>query len=214
MTGARAPRRALLRAVAWPAVAAVARPAAAGALAALLAGCNRGEPGFKSTDITGADYGKSLALTDHTGQARTLADWRGKVVVLFFGFTQCPDVCPTTLATMAQVMKELGPAADRVQVVFVTVDPERDTPAVLGPYATAFDPSFVGLYGDADATAKAAREFKVFYQKVKGSTAGTYTIDHTAASYVIDAEGRLRLYVRHAQPAADIAADLRRLLGV
>jgi len=181
---------------------------------ALLGGCGRvGAPSFKATDITGADYGRALALTDHRGQPRTLADWKGKVVVLFFGFTQCPDVCPTTLATLADVMKRLGPDADRVQVVFVTLDPERDTPAVLAPYVTAFDPRFVGLYGDRDATARAAREFRVFFQKVQGSTAGTYTIDHTAASYAIDRDGRLRLYIRHAQSAEDVTADLRRLIA-
>ena len=194
---------------------AVLRAAAVGVAGGLLVACDRGggRPAFRSTDVTGADYGKALALTDHTGAARTLADWRGKVVVLFFGFTQCPDVCPTTLATMADVMKRLGPEADRVQVLFVTVDPERDTQAVIGPYVTAFDPRFVGLYGDRDATARAAREFKVFYQKVPGKTEGTYGIDHTAASYVIDAQGRLRLYVRHQQTAEDLAADLERLLA-
>ena len=191
----------------------------AGAAAALLAACDGGGSGggkkanFKATDITGADYGKSLALTDPTGRARSLADWSGKVVVVFFGFTQCPDVCPTTLATMADVMKRLGPDADRVQVLFVTVDPERDTPAVLAPYVTAFDSRFLGLYGDKDATAKATRDFKVFFQKVPGKTEGTYNIDHTAASYVLDGKGRLRLYVRHQQTGEDIAADIRTLLG-
>jgi len=188
---------------------------AAAATPALIAGCDRagGGASFKATDITGADYGKTLALTDHLGQPRTLADWKGRLVVLFFGFTQCPDVCPTTLATMADVMKRLGPDADRVQVLFVTVDPERDSQAVLAPYVTAFDPRFVALHGDKDATAKAAREFRVFYQRVPGSHPGTYTIDHTAASYVLDREGRLRLYVRHTQSADDIAADLRTLLA-
>ena len=183
------------------------------AVAGVATGCDRfGKSTFRSTDLTGADYGRSLTLTDHTGRPRSLADWKGKVVVLFFGFTQCPDVCPTTLATMADVVKRLGPDADGVQVLFVTVDPERDTQAVLAPYVTAFDPRFVGLYGDAEATAKAAREFRVFFQKVPGSAPGTYTIDHTAASYVLDREGRLRLYVRHQAPAEDIASDLRTLL--
>jgi protein SCO1/2 len=186
----------------------------AAAVAVLASGCGRsGAPSFKATDITGADYGRTLALTDHRGEPRTLADWKGKVVVLFFGFTQCPDVCPTTLATMADVMKRLGPDAERVQVLFVTLDPERDTQAVLAPYVTAFDPRFVGLHGDKAATAKAAREFRVFYQRVQGSTAGTYTIDHTAASYAIDRDGRLRLYIRHAQPADEIASDLKRLIA-
>jgi protein SCO1/2 len=191
----------------------------AGAAAALLAACDGGGAGsakkanFKATDITGADYGKSLALTDPTGRARSLADWSGKVVVLFFGFTQCPDVCPSTLATMADVMKRLGPDADRVQVLFVTLDPERDTPAVLAPYVAAFDPRFLGLYGDKDTTAKTTRDFKVFFQRVPGKTEGTYSIDHTAASYVLDGKGRLRLYVRHQQTGEDIAADIRALLG-
>jgi len=191
-------------------------PLAAAGLGTLLAGCDRpggGKPSFKGTDITGADYGRVLALTDHTGAPRTLADFKGKLVVLFFGFTQCPDVCPTTLATMADVVKRLGPDGDRVQVLFVTVDPERDTQAVLAPYVTAFDPRFIGLHGDKDATAKAAREFKVFFQKVPGRTSGTYSIDHTAASYVLDREGRLRLYLRHTQTPEDITADLRTLLA-
>jgi protein SCO1/2 len=195
-----AARRDVARRVRLGTLAALA--ALAGA-ATLVGGCGRGgAPSFKATDITGADYGRTLALTDHRGQPRTLADWKGKVVVLFFGFTQCPDVCPTTLATLADVMKRLGPDADRVQVLFVTLDPERDTPAVIAPYVTAFDPRFVGLYGDRDQT-----------EKVQGSTAGTYTIDHTAASYAIDRDGRLRLYIRHAQSAEDVAADLRRLIS-
>jgi protein SCO1/2 len=191
------------------------RAAAALAAGLLLAGCERGpgKPSFKATDVTGADYGRGFTLVDHTGATRSLADWKGKVVVLFFGFTQCPDVCPTTLATMADAMKRLGADADRVQVLFVTVDPERDTRAVLAPYVTAFDPRFVGLYGDKEATSKAAREFKVFYQKVPGKMPETYGIDHTAASYVIDAQGRLRLYVRHQQTAEDIAADLKVILA-
>lgn len=196
-------RRALLRA-AWAPLAALA-----------LAACDRGagKPSFKATDITGADYGRTLALVDHTGTPRTLADWKGKAVVVFFGFTQCPDVCPTTLATMADVVKRLGPDGDKVQVVFVTVDPERDTREVLAPYVTAFDPRFVALRGDAETTAKAAREFKVFYQKVAGKTPQTYGVDHTAASYVLDAQGRLRLYVRHQQSAEDIASDLRQVIA-
>lgn len=168
---------------------------------------------FKATDITGSNYGKSLELTDHTGAARTLADFKGKVVVLFFGFTQCPDVCPTTLVTMAEVMKQLGAEADQVQVLFVTLDPERDTPKVLSGYVTAFDPRFLGLSGDAAATARAAREFKVFMQRNAGSSPDNYSIDHTAASYVLDREGNLRLYVRHGQNAADLTADLKRLLA-
>ena len=194
----------------------VLQGAAAVGAGALLAACERpgaARPGFKATDVTGADYGKALALTDNTGRALTLADWSGKVVVLFFGFTQCPDVCPTTLATMADVMKRLGPDADRVQVLFVTLDPERDSPAVLAPYVTVFDPRFLALYGDKDAINTATREFKVFFQKVPGKTEGTYSIDHTAASYVLDGQGLLRLYVRHQQTGEEIAADLKVLLA-
>jgi protein SCO1/2 len=193
----------------------VLRLATAVAAGCALAACDRspGKPSFKATDVTGAEYGKAFELTDHTGAARTLADYRGKVVVLFFGYTQCPDVCPTTLATMAEAMKRLGPDADRVRVLFVTVDPDRDTPAVLGPYVTAFDPRFVGLYGDAEATRRVTKEFKVFFVKAPGSAPGVYTIDHTAASYVLDPAGRLRLYVRHSASPDDLLADLRTLLS-
>jgi protein SCO1/2 len=180
------------------------------ALAAVLgAGCDGG-PRFKSTDITGADYGKTLELTDHTGRPRRLEDWRGKVVVVFFGFTHCPDVCPTTLADLAGVMKSLGPDADRVQVLFVTVDPERDTREALGKYVGAFDPRFLGLSGDVAATQRAAREFKVFYEKRK--TADGYSVDHSGQTYVIDPQGRLRLFVRPDRLAADLPADLQTLL--
>jgi protein SCO1 len=177
---------------------------------ALLAGCERGTPQFKSTDITGADYGKALALTDHHGRQRTLEDFRGKAVVVFFGFTQCPDFCPTTLADIASSLKGLGPEAERVQVLFITVDPERDTQDVLHKYVTAFDPRFLGLYGDPEATRKAAKEFKVYFEKRKSGQ--TYTMDHSAQTYVIDPQGRLRLFVRHERIGADLAADLRTLL--
>jgi protein SCO1 len=189
------------------------RAFAALAGAALLAGCPRGDDSFRSTDLTGASYGKALALVDHTGQARTLEDFRGKVVVVFFGFTQCPDICPTTMLTFANVRKRLGAQGRDVQVLFVTLDPERDTPQVLAQYVPAFDPTFLGLSGDAEATARAAREFKVFYERVAGRHGGSYTIDHTAASYVIDRQGQLRLYVRHSQTEDDVEADLRRLLA-
>ncbi len=181
--------------------------------ALLLAACDAGGPKFKSTDITGVDYGKQLSLTDQNGRPRSLQDFRGKVVVLFFGYTHCPDVCPTTLAEMAQVMKKLGPEADRVQVLFVTVDPERDTPAVLSRYVPAFDPRFLGLYGDAEATRRAAKEFKVFYEVKKGEAHGEYTVDHSAGTYVLDTKGRLRLFVGYGRVGADdLAADIRILL--
>lgn len=182
-------------------------------LAALaLAACDAQAPKFRSTDITGADYGKSLALTDHHGKPRRLEDFRGKAVVLFFGFAQCPDVCPTTLADMAQVMRELGPLAERVQVLFVTVDPERDTEEALAKYVPAFDPRFLGLRGELEATRAAAREFKVYFEKRPGATPGAYTVDHSAQTYVLDPQGRLRLFVRHSRIAQDLAPDLRTLL--
>jgi len=179
---------------------------------ALLAACDGG-PKFRSTDISGADYGRSLALTDHHGKPRTLADFRGKAVVLFFGYTHCPDVCPTTLADTAAALKQLGPQAARVQVLFVTLDPERDTREVLAQYVPAFDAGFLGLYGDAAATQAAAKEFKVYYEKRPGKTPQTYTLDHSAQSYVLDPQGRLRLFVRQERIATDLAADLRVLLA-
>ncbi|MEJ7808269.1 MAG: SCO family protein [Telluria sp.] len=170
-------------------------------------------PAFNSVDITGAEYARDFALTDHTGKPRTLADFKGKVVFLFFGFTQCPDVCPTTMAEMASVLKELGPQADKVQVLFVTVDPERDTQELLAQYVPAFHPSFIGLYGDAAATAKVAKEFKVFYAKSAGTTPDAYSMDHTAGSYVFDPKGKIRLFVRHGKGAAPIAQDIKLLLN-
>jgi protein SCO1/2 len=175
----------------------------------LLAGCDGG-PKFKSTDITGVDYGRTLALTDHNGQLRTLQDFRGKAVVLFFGFTHCPDVCPTTLADLSQALKQLGPDAQRVQVLFVTVDPERDTPQALAKYVTAFDPRFLGLFGDAEATRRTAQEFKIYYEKRK--TGDSYSVDHSGQSYVIDPQGRLRLLVRPDRIRQDLAEDLKALL--
>jgi protein SCO1/2 len=190
-------------------------PAALLALGVLtLAGCQQSAAEkFVNTDVTGLEYAKDFALTDHNGKPRTLADFKGKAVVMFFGYTQCPDVCPTTMAEMANVMKELGPQADKVQVLFVTVDPARDTPQILAQYVPAFDKRFLGLYGDEAATAKVAKEFKVFYQKVPGKTAGSYTMDHTAGSYVFDPQGRIRLFVRHGQGAEPIVHDLKLLLS-
>jgi protein SCO1/2 len=176
---------------------------------ALLAACDGG-PKFKSTDITGADYGKALELPDTRGRVRRLADFRGKAVVVFFGFTHCPDVCPTTLADMAGVMKQLGPQADRVQMVFITVDPERDTAQALDQYVHAFDPRFIALRGDPAATQRVAKDFKIFYEKRKEGD--SYTVDHSAQSYVFDPQGRLRLLVRPQGIAADLPDDLRTLL--
>jgi protein SCO1/2 len=184
-------------------------------LAALaVAGCDGGGPAFRATDISGTtEWGRDFALADAQGQLRRLADFRGKAVVLFFGYTQCPDVCPTTLSAMAEVAKLLGGDAARLQVVFVTLDPERDTPALIAEYMAQFNPDFLGLRGDRAATEAAAKEFKVFYTKQAAGPSGGYTLDHTAGSYVFDPQGRLRLYVRHGAPAADIAADLRLLLA-
>ncbi|MCL4769983.1 MAG: SCO family protein [Burkholderiaceae bacterium] len=177
-----------------------------------LAACES-EPAFRNTDVTGADFAGDFALTGHDGKPRTLADFRGKVVVVFFGYTQCPDVCPSTMTELAEVMQRLGPDADRVQVLFVTVDPERDTQELLSHYVPAFDKRFLGLYGDAAATERTAKTFKVFYQKVPGQTPGSYTVDHSAGSYVYDAEGKLRLFIKHGTGPDPIAHDLRRLLN-
>lgn len=185
---------------------------AALAVALILAGCEGGGPKFRNTDITGADYAKDFALTDHNGKLRTLADFRGKAVVVFFGFTRCPDVCPTTLVELKQVMTKLGADGDKVQVLFVTVDPERDTQAVLSQYVPAFDPRFLGMSADAATTLKTAKDFKVYFEKRKGSSPQDYTIDHTAASFVYDPAGRLRLYVKHDQ-LATLAEDLKVLLA-
>jgi len=177
-----------------------------------LAACDGASPKFRSTDITGVDYGRSLELTDHTGKARRLEDFRGKAVVVFFGFTRCPDVCPTTLADAAQAMRQLGPDADRVQVLFVSVDPERDTQEALAMYVPAFDARFLGLRGDLEATRRATKEFKVYFEKRPGKTPDDYSVDHSAQSYVLDPQGRLRLFVRHDRLAEDLAPDLRVLL--
>jgi protein SCO1/2 len=188
----------------------------AAALAFSVTACDKlpgKQASFQNTDVTGLDYAKGFSLTDHTGKPRTLADYKGKVVVVFFGYTQCPDVCPTTMAEMASVMQKLGPQADQVQVLFITLDPERDTRELLASYVPAFDKRFVGLYGTPEQTAKTAKEFKVFYSKVPGKEPGSYTIDHTAGSYVFDKEGRLRLFIRHGGGADAIVHDVRQLLS-
>lgn len=181
---------------------------------ALLAGCGPAaqESKFQLTDVTGAGFGKELNLTDHNGNARTLADFRGKVVTVFFGFTHCPDVCPTTLAEMVQVVKALGPDASRVQVLFVTVDPERDTGPVLKQYVPSFDPAFLGLRGDLDATARAAKQFKVYYQKQPVKDGG-YSVDHGAGTFILDPDGRLRLFAQYGAGATAILHDIRLLLA-
>ena len=176
-----------------------------------LSGCEQ-KPSFRNTDITGADFAKEFSLTDHKGKARTLADFKGQAVIVFFGFTRCPDVCPTTLAEMNEVMKLLGDDAKKVQVLFITVDPERDTPEVLSQYVPAFNPSFLGLYGSLEQTAKVAKEFKVFYQKVAGKTPESYTMDHFAGSYVFDRYGKPRLVSKNGAGPEPLAADLKQLL--
>ena len=185
---------------------------AAIASCAALAACTPDGPKFQASDVTGATFGRNFSLTDAAGKLRTLADYRGKAVVIFFGYTQCPDVCPTTLAELAEVMKRLGPDADRVQVLFVTVDPERDTADLLSKYVPAFDPRFMGLRGDAAATEAVAKEFKIIYQKQPGATPGSYTMDHSAGTYIFDPQGRLRLYVSYGQGPEVFAHDLRELL--
>ena len=172
------------------------------------------KPEFKNIDITGSTaFGKDFSLVDPDGKLRTLADFKGKVVVMFFGYTQCPDVCPTTLTEMQQVMALMGPQSDKVQVLFVTVDPERDTAAILKQYVPAFDPRFLGLRPVDDAALeKVAKDFKIYYKKVPGTSPGSYTMDHTAGSYAFDPEGRLRLYIKHAQGPETLAHDLKELL--
>jgi len=172
------------------------------------------KPEFKNIDITGASgFGSDFSLLDVDGKTRTLADFKGKVVVMFFGYTQCPDVCPTTLTEMQQTMVLLGPQADKVQVLFVTVDPARDTAAILKQYVPSFDPRFIGLRpADEAALEKVTKDFKIYYKKVPGLSQGSYTIDHTAGSYVFDPEGHLRLYIKHAQGPETLAHDLKELL--
>jgi protein SCO1 len=177
----------------------------------VLACCTK--PEFNNIDISGASYARDFALSDVGGVRRTLADYHGKVVVLFFGYTHCPDVCPTTLAQLAQARRLLGTDAERVQVLFVTLDPERDTPQLLQRYVPAFDPSFVGLTGSRQQIEATAREFKVFFQKVDGPAPDSYTLDHSAGSFVFDPQGHVRLYVSDKARPDQIAPDLKRLLA-
>ena len=204
----------MTRRLAITAAARVLRLSLALTLTLVLAACDSGKPQFKNTDVTGADYAKDFALTDHTGKPRNLADFKGKVVTVFFGFTQCPDVCPTTLTEMKSVLDKLGPEdAKRVQVLFITIDPERDTLALLAQYVPAFHPSFIGLYGDLESTQFVAKNFKVFYQKVPGKKPGSYSMDHSAGSYAFDPQGRLRLFVRHGQQLDWLVSDIKLLLA-
>ena len=178
-----------------------------------LAGCsNTVKPTFISTDITGAEFGRGFKLADHTGEIRSLGDFKGKAVVLFFGYTHCPDICPATMGELAAAMQKLGKDAARVQVLFVTVDPERDTPALLQEYLSAFNPTFFGLSGDAQATKDIASEFKVVYQKQMGASADHHTMDHSAGSYIFDTKGKLRLYVSNGAGGNVFAQDIAELL--
>jgi protein SCO1/2 len=186
---------------------------AAAAMPAALAACGERKPQFSAVDLTGADYAKDFKLPDTEGNLRSLQDFRGKAVVVFFGFTQCPDVCPTTLAEIAQAKQLLGAEGAKVQGVFVTVDPERDTPQVLKAYVANFGPDFVALRGTPEQTAAVAKDFKVYFKKVEGKTPGSYTMDHSAASFVYDPQGRLRLYTRYGSGAQALANDLKQLLA-
>jgi protein SCO1/2 len=190
------------------------RGLAIASLAALLAACQPvpQAPVFQATDITGAAFARDFRLTDHNGQTRTLADFRGKAVAVFFGYIHCPDVCPTTLSDFAAALQQLGPLARQVQVIFVTLDPQRDTPALLKEFVPAFDPGFLGMYTDADSLKQLAREYKVVYQKTSVKGAADYLIDHSAGTYVYDPQGRLRLLMPYGSSADAIAADLKTLL--
>lgn len=191
--------------------------AAATAFLLLASGCDRLSPlpksPFHGVDVTGAQPGVDFRLDDHDGKGRTLADFRGKVVVMFFGYLHCPDVCPTTLSDMAHALQALGPDAQRVQVLFVTVDPKRDTRELMKGYVPAFNPTFLGLSGDEAATAKVAKDFKIYRGERAGSAAGSYLVDHSAQSMVFDREGRLRLMLPYGAPPDKIASDLRVLLN-
>ena len=192
-------------------VAACALLASAGGL---LTACQPDKPQFKAIDITGADYAQGFQLADFNGQQRSLADYKGKVVVVFFGFTQCPDVCPTTMNEMAQVKKLLGTDGDKLQVVFISIDPERDTPEVLKAYMGSFDPGFLGLYAASpEALAALAKDYKIYFKKVDGKTPTSYSMDHSAQSYIYDPQGRLRLYSRYGSDPKLVAEDIKLLLG-
>jgi protein SCO1/2 len=179
----------------------------------LLASCSQNKLSFSAVDVTGADYARDFALTDHKGQPRTIKDFAGKVVVLFFGYTQCPDVCPTSMLELVEVKKLLGQDGARLQGLFVTIDPARDTPEVLKAYMENFDPSFLALYTTADKLPELAKEFKVYYKKADGPTPTSYSMDHSAGSYVFDPQGKVRLYTRYGAGAAPLAADIKLLLG-
>ena len=188
------------------------RAAVGAATALVITACSENKPSFVSIDVTGADYAKDFALTDHNGKPRTLKDFAGKVVVMFFGFTQCPDVCPTSMTELAQIKKMLGPKGDRLQGLFVTVDPQRDTPEVLKAYMANFDPTFLALYTTPEKLIDLAKDYKVYFKKVEGKTPTSYTMDHSAGSFVYDTSGKLRLYTRYGTGAKPLAQDIELLL--
>lgn len=177
-----------------------------------LTACSPDKPQFKSIDLTGADYAQGFSLLDHNGQLRTIKDFAGKVVVVFFGFTQCPDVCPTSMAELAEVKQLLGPDGDKLQAIFITVDPERDTPELLKAYMGNFDPGFLALRPTPEQLPQVAKDFKIYYKKVDGKTKGSYTLDHSAGSYIYDPKGRIRLYNRYGSGAEVLASDIRLLI--
>ncbi len=181
--------------------------------AGLISACSESKPKFTAIDITGADYARDFALTDHNGRPRSLKDFAGKIVVLFFGYTQCPDVCPTSMAELAEVKKLLGKDGERLQGLFVTVDPQRDTPALLKEYMGNFDPTFLALYTTPEKLEALAKDYKMYFKKVDGKTPTSYTMDHSAGSYVYDTQGKLRLYTRYGSGAPALAADIKLLLA-
>ena len=178
----------------------------------MLVACSPAPATFVATDITGADFAKTLTLTDHNGKLRSMSDFKGKVIVLFFGFTHCPDVCPTTMSDLKQAMKLLGEQSNEVQVLFVTVDPERDTQEVLAKFVPSFDARFIGLRGSLQETAETLGNFKIFYSKVPGKNKADYSIDHSAGMYVFDKKGKVRLYMGYGQKPAEIVSDISKLL--
>lgn len=179
----------------------------------MLTACSKGKPEFRGVDISEVDYARDFPLPDHNGQPRSIKDFNGKVVVVFFGYTQCPDVCPTTMQEMAEVKRMLGKDGDRLQAIFITVDPERDTADMLKAYMGNFDPSFLALRGTPEQTAAVAKDFKIYYKKVDGKTPTSYTMDHSAGSYIYDTQGRLRVYYRYGSGVEALAADVRTLLN-
>ena len=180
--------------------------------AGIFSACSPKGPKFQGVDLTGAEYGRDLPLTDQFGKERSIKDFAGKVVVVFFGYTQCPDVCPTSMSELAEVKRSLGADGDKLQGIFVTVDPERDTPEMLKGYMASFDPSFIALRGTPEQLVAVAKDFKIYFKRVDGQTPTSYTMDHSAGSYVYETKGRLRVYHRYGAGAQSLAADVRALL--